>query len=1177
MKPTAAPPFDVLATPIAPGITLVEASAGTGKTYSLTALVLRLLLEEHASSIGKILVMTFTKAATAELVDRIRMSLRDAVDVFRDPASRPDGLLRQLAKRHGENGLRILERALRDLDDLEVGTIHGFCRRILAQNAFETGSPFDVEYSEDDGVLVQRAAEDFWRRRMYPAGDLIAAIAENGGWKPTRFLDVYTRCRNTPGVEILPKPLALDAAIRALDEPIARVRQSWDREDMSDLLETADFTSNKEMTPPERLARLEGADAFCALGDSSKVADVLALHPVTLGNRLKKKHRERLEEMPFARATAELDSAITAFEHALRAAFVSDIDVLLEREKMRAGRAHYDDLLHRLHAALQDPERAPALRRAAAAQFEAVLVDEFQDTDAIQYRIFRDLFAGGRLFLVGDPKQTIYGFRGADVFAYIRAKRDAEHAYTLTTNYRSETPLVSAVNALFSRLDDPFVFPEIPFEPADPRGSADAEPLVGDGRCALEWMWLLPQSSKEAGTERAIAAVTREIVRLLTPATGARIGGRPVVPRDIAVLVRSNVSGTRMQAALADAGVPAVVTQADNVFRTEEASELRALLAAVIAPRDAGALRAALATRAFGYDAAGIAALAADETAWQDLVDRFTTLLQAWHRRSFMAMAEELLTFAGTRARLLETSSGARRLTNLLHLVELLEKASLEHHLAPDGVLAWYSRVLADPARLGEDATEIRLETDADAVQIATIHKSKGLEYGIVFCPFLWDGRAANEQAPLLAHLPDDRVVYHFPPSPPEVLSAHECERESEEARHVYVALTRAKHRCYIAWGRFGRSASEHSTLARLLHADAGSSPEDWRQQLESFCSSHGEIMAVRDEIENAPAPRWEQPAAPETTLRARAFPEDAKSGLVPWRVASFSSLRAPSSPTHVPPTVELPDHMDAPAGPAAEAAAPRGIFAFAKGARAGTCLHEIFEKCDFTRVREPETADLVETTLRSHGLDAAAAHHARIAPVEVALRMLTDVVESTLPGAGFPLSGVSRAERLVEWQFHLPLAAVSQSRLAAAFTAHANGMIRDRYAGELRALGDRTVEGFLMGFVDLVFVHDGRWYVVDWKSNHLGNTESDYGDAAIARTMREHHYILQYHLYCLALHRYLGQRLSGYDYEEHFGGVYYAFLRGIRADGGGGWYHDRPPRALIEALDSLMRGELPA
>ena len=294
-----------------------------------------------------------------------------------------------------------------------------------------------------------------------------------------------------------------------------------------------------------------------------------------------------------------------------------------------------------------------------------------------------------------------------------------------------------------------------------------------------------------------------------------------------------------------------------------------------------------------------------------------------------------------------------------------------------------------------------------------------------------------------------------------------------------------------------------------------------------------------------------------------------------PWRVASFSSLRA-SAATVATPT-EIPDYADAPVALSSEPAAPRGVFAFAKGARAGTCLHEIFEKTDFTQVRDDTTARLVTEALRRHDLDDPSAHAARIDAKSVVLEMLTDVFDSRLPGANLSLSSVTRDRTLVEWQFHLPMGSVSQPRLADAFARHGCGPVSGRYPPLLRALGAREVHGFLMGFVDLVFMHDDRWYVVDWKSNHLGNEVADYDDDSLVHAMCEHHYVLQYHLYTLALHRYLRQRLRGYDYERHFGGAAYAFLRGVRAGSSGGWYFDRPPLALIEALDDIVRGELVA
>lgn len=1174
---TTAPSFDLSETTIEKGITLVEASAGTGKTYSLTGLVLRLLLEEHVTDVGRILVMTFTNAATAELVERIRGALRAAVAMFRSPNGDRDDFLRDLARRHGAAGLLTLERALRNLDDLEVCTIHGFCRRMLDQNAFETGSAFEVEYAADDGTMLAAAAEDFWRRTVVAAGDLVTAVAAHKKWTPSSFSADYTECRRHPRIEILPTPLPMADAVRALEDAAEGVRAAWNEAEIREILATEKYRKGQRWSSTMQDIAVGGAGEFCTDGNPSALGVVLELQPSMMTKRLQQQPFRAYEATAFARALEVLVEAIAQLEHALRCTFIREVDALLDDLKQTTGTAHYDDLLHRLHAALEDPAHAPGLCRAASAQYQAILIDEFQDTDTIQYEIFRRLFSDTALVLVGDPKQAIYGFRGADVFAYMRAKRDAGRPpFNLDTNHRSEKALVAAVNAVFSHTPAPFVFDAIPFDGVRAAGRADRTPLTGDDRRALEWMWLDATRNKDEASKRAVSVTIAEIVRLLTPADGMRIGDRALEPRDIAVLVRSNQQAEDTQTKLRSAGVPSVVSQAGNVFETDDARELHSLLAAVASPRDAGALRAALATRAFGYDAPAIAALGEDDAAWQKLADDFDALRDTWARHGFVAMAEALLTFAGARTHLLANTSGARRLTNTLHLIELIEQAVEEHHLTMDGVVSWLARIRAKPELYPEDAAEIRLETDADAVQICTVHKSKGLEYGIVFCPFLWSARdddPANE--PVLAHdVEHDRVLYRYPPPDPVISEMRERERISEDARLLYVALTRAKHRCYVAWGNLGTTAAKDSALAHVLHA--GAPPEQWWEQLGELCGAHANVMAVRDWTAEQPISHWEKPAASAPDLREREFSDAAKPQLFPWRVASFSSLRAAAAIVPAA-AVEIPDHVDPAITQPLEPAPSRGIFAFAKGARAGTCLHEVFEKCDFSRARDDATAALVTETLRRHGLDDPSAHAGRIDPASVVGEMLVDVLDSRLPEAGLALSSVTRDRMLAEWQFHLPMGSGSQARLAEAFARHGRSPVSDRYPPLLRALGGRDVRGFLMGFVDLVFMHEDRWYVVDWKSNHLGNDAGDYDDVSLASAMCEHHYVLQYHLYTLALHRYLAQRLRDYDYERHFGGAAYAFLRGIRAGSSNGWYFDRPPLALIEALDAVVQGELAA
>lgn len=1111
--------FDLASCGLDPGIVLVEASAGTGKTYSLTGIVLRLLLEKRVSGIGKILVMTFTNAATAELIERIRAAVRSAAAAFETEARAQtptkDPFIASLVASHGEEGRAILRAALRDLDEIEVSTIHGFCRRVLDQNALEVGVPFEMDYVENDRGLLRLAAEDFWRCTVYPAGPVAARVIADEKLTPASFLKAYKLYRAHPQLRILPVATALE-------------------------------------------------DAIAGLADAGE----------------------------------EGDTGVKAFVHALRTTFLRDIDALVEREKRIASKAGYDDLLHRLHARLADASTRASLRRAIGAQFEVVLVDEFQDTDAIQLAIFEGLFEGAMRFYVGDPKQAIYSFRGADVFAYLRAKLRAQHIYTMDKNWRSETPLVEAVSALFSRSTTPFVLDAIPFPHVTAQGGADTEPLSGDGRSAFEWIWLPVATNKTNARRLARDAVAREIVHLLDPSSGARIGERAVDPRDIAVLVRTNRDAAMIQEAIESVGVPAVVSQAGSVFDSDEAAELDLLLRAVLDPQQATHVRAALATRAWGFDAVALAALSEDDKHWQARVDELVELRALWFSRGFAAMAGRLLDICQAPAHLLSAEGGQRRLTNLFHLIELGQQAIGELALSPDGLADWLARTRADQEARDKDIAELRLESDADAVQIVTIHKSKGLEYEIVFVPFAWDTTSrTDEDEGALVHR-DDEVILHFPELPEEIETARDDEQSSEEARVAYVALTRAKHRCYVAWGALGSLGACDAALARLidpslpptLTARKGVAKEvglevlseRWRNQLEALCRTSSGSMAIRDYDPASSFPKWQAPAQDTGELGPLAFPESARPRLEPWRIASFSSFsnlstlaseRTPSARQ----IAERPDYVDPEVELELRETTPRGIFAFARGARAGSCLHEIFEKTDFAHANGANVEKTVAETLAKYGLSERTAHKGEIDPVRDVTDAVRTVLEVPLPGETFSLSTVTRAKKLSEWQFYLPMATVSAAGFADVFEKYDAELATAEYVASLRALAGRGVEGFLTGFVDLVFMHDDRWFIVDWKSNHLGNDARAYDDAAIARAMREHHYVLQYHLYVLALHRYLRQRVRDYDYDRHMGGVYYAFLRGIRGDPKSGsttgWYRDRPSRALVEALDALVGG----
>ncbi len=1233
-------PFDVVTSPLAEGTTLLEASAGTGKTYALATLVLRLLLERKVDHVREILVVTFTNAATEELVTRIRARLAEALVVFerieagdldgdddnrdRAKSDKPDETLLRLCRAHDpECARRILGDALVGFDEASVYTIHGFCGRVLEQNALESGVGFEAELVEDARAIELEAARDFWRRHLYDASPLVAAVVVEAGLRPDDLAAEYREFARHPHTTLEPAPLPLAEAEAALAEAW---RRAGARLAAAEVLATIEEVAEADTFMAGSDLRAVGADNLLALlaragrGDAGALFCATRLTTNKLAKEIKKAGRDRLTELGVPAACEELERAIDVWRHALRAAFFEECPRRMRRDKQRLGIRTHDDVLGELWQALEDPARRNALVGAVSRQFRAALVDEFQDTDPVQYGIFTRLFPSSPLVFVGDPKQAIYAFRGADVFAYMQARRrvsDDGH-YSLDTNYRSTQAMVDATNALFSGRSDAFVFEEIPFEEVRCAGKADARPLAGDEHRALTWFALPGEMKKEAAQEAACRMTADAVVELLEGP--ARIGDRAVEPGDIAVLVRTNQQGRDVQRSLVAAGVPAVLARSGDIFASEEMEEIARILAAVLDPARAPLVRAALATRVWGMDAADIERTSNDDLAWQDILERLTALRERWQRHGFLAMLAELEGALDARRRLLATAEGPRRLTNWLHAAELAHRAATERSLSPQALAAWIATERA--AEHNGDAAELRLETDEDAVQIVTVHKSKGLEYGIVFAPFLWDSREPDPKKPLRVHVDADRVVYACNEATADHLDLARAENLAENLRLAYVALTRARHRCYVVWGNVRtpqRNYSAGCALAWLLrgagsaanvddsdnvddnHGVEAESPSntsstgpfdalarrasaeiatdrDWTAQARTLAAAHPEFMTMIEADLEAP-PRRRQAASP----AAEQLAAGELGGNVAARLASaltttsFSGLarRGPrEQPDYVDPS-STPDSSEATGAdrdPSASAA-DRAIFDFARGARAGNCLHEVFEHADFAAPAGDANRALVEATLARYGLDSASAHRADcVDPARTVATMVEEVLEASVPGTALRLKDVGAHKRRAEWEFLASVRSVSGARLASVLRRHGPPELADEYVASLAALAPGDVRGYLGGFVDLIFEHDGRWWVLDWKSNYLGNRLTAYDRPAMHRAMCEHHYILQYHLYVVALHRYLAARMPGYSYEEHFGGVLYAFLRGIRRYGEGGWYVERPSRELVEALDEAMQ-----
>ena len=1150
------------------GAQVIEASAGTGKTWTLASLYLRLVLGEGPTARPlrppDILVMTFTDAATQELRERIRQRLAEAQAWFSGRlATAPDDTLAALRAQRPQAGwaadARLLETAGHWMDEAAIHTIHGWSHRMLRQHAFDSRSLFEQQRVEDPRRLLQEITREYWRQWIYAADPQGLLGIDRLPGDPDALLDriavPLARLDRDPASASAaspPPPTALFATAarwyrqRATAEATARTLWREHLEAIEAPLQAAMATvlNGNKYREKSRSRYLQNMREWCAgdaldLKDLSKFA-LSVLHASTKAGRQK-------PEDPFG-AHAALDvlldigdppDADPLLDHAAH-----EIRARLAARKLQTATFDFNDLLQRLHQALQAPDGR--LARAIRRQYPVALVDEFQDTDPWQFgaleRIYLDPHPEpAALVMIGDPKQAIYGFRGADLDTYLRARSGAQGIHTLARNFRSTRPLVEAVNHVFGTARHPFG--DLPYAAVEP-GRNDIEPLHDAAGRELPAMtvWYAPGTDKATPLrERFAEGFATQIVTLLAMSD--------LAPKDIAVLVRTGAEARRVRESLRLRGLRSVyLSDRDSVYASDEAWDLWQLLRAVATPRVAASIRAALFTRSFGPPPDSLARLFDDEEAFERQLEDFARWQQLWQQRGVLAMLYAVLHERELPARLLALDEGERRLTNLLHLGDLLQQASLglQGEIA---LVRFLGEQLLEPAT-GNDAAQMRLETDAELVKVVTMHKSKGLQYPVVFVPFAFDFRTARRQD----------------------LDDSDAHRIDEDIRLLYVAFTRAERALFVgaATRRDDLSATGEgeakSALGRLLDRHL---QDDLPATLGAWARCTSVQVALLPEATPAAVPE----SPPPVTIRPAATPRRRHASR--WRSTSFSSLTrglvhatAPALP--LPPDegderfddAQVDNPVTAVAAP--PTAAPTRYAGFPAGAAYGDLLHGLLEvqlKAGWPLCRDPADAD-------SQALLARRATALGLTPEAQAV--LADWLPAIarcplgLAGPGVPdvcLADLPPDRTWAEMGFVVTTQGVDATTLDRAVRTHVlPGQPRD-------PLPPAALEGLLTGFLDLVFEHDGRYYVLDYKSNRL----PDYGPATLAGAILQHRYDLQYALYLLALHRLLRVRLPGYDYDRHVGGAIYLFARGIGSPGDG-IHRDCPPRSLIEALDAACR-----
>lgn len=1199
------------------GSRLIEASAGTGKTFTIALLYVRLVLggqhsEDDTAFVRpltppEILVVTFTNAATQELRERIRHRLVEAASVFRHQGE--DSLLLALRSQYPEATwpacARRLELAAEWMDEAAVSTIHSWCYRMLREHAFDSGSLFSLNLENDQQELEQEVVRDYWRTFYYPL-DAEALGSITGYWKSPDQLHGQVR-KLLAESEALgsPRPApeqTLSAAQAERSARLAELKAPWPAW-LDDLVPALEDAAKRKAFKGQSFNAKSRANWLGALrewcdSDATRPALTDAAWKRLTPDGMAEIWKEGAPPCPAAwEALAELPAALNALPEPRNDLLIHAVQwckVRLEREQERRAEMGPNDLLTHLDRALQGPNKE-ALAAQILRQFPVALIDEFQDTDPIQYRIFNAVYEVAKprrdaaMLLIGDPKQAIYAFRGADIFTYLKAREDtAGRHVTLGTNYRSSRAMVEAVNHCFRYADEhpagAFLFREeggdnpLPFLPVDAKGRN--EQLVHQGQ-PLPAMTLWPLTADEPLSKTAYQTEMAErcasfMAELLSAGQQGTSGFQtddaltPLKPSDMAVLVNGLQEARAIRQALASRGVKSVyLSDHDKVFSSPMAAQVERWLRACAEPlassRQAEAhLRAALATPVLGLSLAELDHLQQNELAWEERVEQFSRYHRLWQRQGVLPLVRRMMVDFDIPARLLaEFEEGERLLTDLLHLGELLQQASAELD-GEHALIRFLFDAIADPESHG-DSHKLRLESDADLVKVVTIHKSKGLEYPLVFLPFIANHRPVKaEDVPLRWHDGEGNLQLSLE-ADDAILATADRERLGEDLRKLYVALTRARHATWL--GLAPLKGLENSALGYLLKGGNALSPEALNKALNEL------VEGSEIQIHQPPAPTAERVATVEQSSalgHARTPTRPAKEH---WWIASYSALRlsgtltAPILPPLEPTTAQEATAFEVLDEPR-DLSQPEAyhLHKFPRGPGPGTFLHGLLEwagKQGFNTAANDMDAlnDMLWRRVQLRGWQAWQ---------EPLAGWLSALLTTPLPLAAPTPQSVALNELesyQVELEFWFAAKRVNTQAIDALVSKHLLPGV------ERPALDADTLNGMLKGFIDLAFEHQGRFYVLDWKSNYLGPNDSAYEPEALRHALLAKRYDLQAALYLLAMHRLLKARLPDYDPHQHLGGSMTVFLRGSRSPGRG-VVGETAPVELIEALDSLFAGE---
>jgi len=1162
--------FNPVSTELLKSINLIEASAGTGKTYAIAMLVLRFVVEQELD-IKQILVVTFTKAATEELKDRIRARLIEARQAITENTDDTDVSIKQWLEDlniEPEIVVQRLNTALLDIDQAGIFTIHGFCQRILAEHALESGQLFDSELTGDISSIKQACSDDFWRKQIYQRSIWEASLLTAEFKTPDKLLASVDYIADN--LTIYPEYQDLDQTLTDLKQLIENNKQSISfalsliAEKLAEGLFKKTFTANFKQRSQDLVQWLNEESTISpdfSILTSQGLFD--ALNGVKFKTSKAKPLSSEEQKLNYLSTLnidtclfEQIDTAVSNISLTLRRALLETLTHDIDQRLQQLNVLSFDDLISRFSEALQD-EKGQLLGQEIQQRFQAALIDEFQDTDQNQWLIFSTLFNSPQhyLYLIGDPKQAIYKFRGADINSYFAAQQQAQHHFTLGHNWRSHPGLVEGVNQLFAR-NQPFNAEQPAFHDVKAALTVEQGAVIHNEQAIPPIvLWQLDKGESEFWTSGKAAneiklATVNEILTLLSPEFNIKIKSQQtaVIPKDIAILVRSNPQAREFQQALNEAGITAVINSKESVFSSAEASDLFILLQAIAQPSNNQLLKQALTLNWFNLNGQHLFQVLNDELVMDGWLSRLLDYQQNWLKNGFMVMMQQILRNEKVLTQLSSLELAERRITNLQHCIELIQQAAIEEHLGINKTIDWlhHSISQANSKAASSDEQQLRLESDEDAVKIITMHGSKGLEFPIVFCPFLWQrGSQLKKQQHLIKCYENNELIADLGSPLFEQHREIALEEElAEDLRVFYVAITRAKYRCYINWADVrSKDKANDSAMAYLFDF----ATDDFNQQQQKLKTYPSQSPTIFEYQLLKPEQSINHKYQASTNKTQFSFKQRKRSLYTPWQMSSYTALSCLS----VHETPELPDDK------AREDIdinwAETHYSELPRGAHTGNMIHDLLENIPFKILAEEnDISQQRDKSCQRYGVKTAV-------PEQIDL-LLKNTVNTQLSKTdpSFSLKNLNSRQCIKEMPFYLSMQTLDASQI--------NAVLKEEPC--FQALSNKTLSGYLTGFIDLVCEHQGQYYVMDYKSNSLENFEQ----ASLLKAMQEHNYGLQYWIYTLVLHLYLKNRLANYCYETHVGGVKYLFVRGMNAaENNSGVYQTKPEFSKIEQLAKLF------